>query len=213
MSDKNLEALGLDAAVIDKAEAQEVRPAFKALPSEVYDAKIKELATFTSSKGAGMLKVVVNITDQEDTDITIYQNVKKKDGSANEIGQATFRHILDACNKTSADIAVKAEEITAYGKKVPGNVVKGLDKIPFKACVRQIFTEGSKYEDSNEIDAYLRADGTNAKGENLVDTFKEKIAKNPILKRVEKGQGAGGSSGGNTSATQTSDGKAVDEML
>jgi len=210
MSTNPLEALGLDADVLNAAEAQDVRPAFKALPSGVYDAKIKELATFTSSKGAGMLKIVVEIPSEKDSDLTLYQNIKKKDGSANEIGQGTFKHILDACNKSTSDIAVKVEQIKAYAKNVDGNVVKGLDNSPIKVCVRQIFEEGANYEEYNEVEAYLRADGTNVKGENLVDKYLEKIEKTPILKRTAKA-GSGGSS--STAAVVTADGKSVDEML
>lgn len=203
-----LEELGLDSAVVDAAEAQSVRPAFEALASDVYKGKVKELATFVTEKGATQLKVVADI-DGSDNDITVYQNIKKKDGSANEIGQATFRHILDALQKTAADLTVASENIKAYGKDVPGKVVKGINTIPVTFFVRAIFEEGAKYENYNEIEAYGRADGTNGKGEDLVTVFKEKVAKNPIIKRVA--QAASGNAG--SQATTTASGVDVNSML
>ena len=206
----NLEELGLDSTVIEAVEAQEVKGAFEPLASGVYKAKLKEVATFVTASGAGMLKVVVK-PDSSDQEVTVYQNIKKKDGSANEIGQATFRHILDATATDASSITVKTEEIVAYGKKVQGKVVKGLDTKPITAFVRSVFEEGAKFETYNEIEAYGRADGTNSKGEDLVATYKEKIEKQPILNRKAKASTGGGNA--NTQATTTADGGNVDDLL
>lgn len=205
----NLELLGLDSNVVAAAETQSIRPAFEALPAGVYKAKVTELATFVTANGATQLKVTVKTEGDPEQEITIYQNVKKKDGSANEIGQATFRHILDATNKDQSQINVAKEKIKAYGKEVDGNVVKGLSDILITVFVRAIFEEGAKYENYNEIEAYGRADGTNGKGENLVDAFKEKISKIPVIKRTAKPQG--GNSG--SQATTTASGADVNSML
>lgn len=203
-----LDELGLDAQTIADSEAQIVKPAFEPLVSGVYKAKVKELATFVTAKGATQLKVVVK-PDNEDQDVTIYQNIKKKDKTPNEIGQATFRHVIDALQVEAGDLVVKTEEILAYGKKVKGKVVKGIDTKPITAFIRSVFEEGAKYETYNEIEAYGRGDGTNSKGEDLIANYKEKIEKNPILKRVAKGD----NKNTNTEAVKTADGGDVNDLL
>lgn len=203
-----LNELGLDTAAYDKAEAQEVKPAFEALPSDAYKGKVKQLATFTTEKGAGMLIAIVAV-DGQDRDITVYQNVKKKDGSANEIGTATFKHIVESTNTPMSELSVKVEEITAYGKKVQGKVVQGIAGKPMMALVRQVFEEGAKFESYNEIEAYAKPDGTNSKGEDLVATFKEKVEKTPILNRKAKE----GTASGAATATKAADGTNVDNLL
>lgn len=203
-----LEELGMDAAVVESVEAQEVRGAFEPLDSGAYKAKVTELATFVTPKGATQLKVIVTPDSEPDRAVTIYQNIKKKDGSANEIGQAAFRHIIDAIGVPASDLNVKTEEIVAYGKKVEGKVVKGIDKKPMTAFIRSVFEEGAKFETYNEVEAWGRPDGTNAKGEDLVGPYKEKIEKQPILKRTFKGA----TSNESTQATAT-DGTKVDDLL
>ena len=198
-----LEELGLDSEVIESTEAQEVRGAFEPLVSGVYKAKVKELATFVTPKNATQLKVIVIPDSEPDREITIYQNIKKKDGSANEIGQATFRHIIDAMGVSASDLAVKTEKIKGYGKDVEAKVVQGISKKPITAFVRSVFEEGAKFETYNEIEAYGRADGTNSKGEDLVTAFKEKIEKTPVLKRTAKAQSGGGEATQATSADGT----------
>jgi len=179
------EELDLDKETVESAEEQTIRPAFELLPSGAYKAEIKELATFTTDSGAVQLKAVVYIPS-EDREITIYQNVKKKNGEPNAIGQATFKHIVEATNTSMDDLTAKTETIEAYGKKVEGKVVKGLSGKPLIALVREVFEEGAKYDKYNDIEGYARTDGTNAKGENIVEVFNEKIAKNPILTRKAK---------------------------
>ena len=198
------EQLGLDKSTYEEAEEQTVRPAFEVLPSAAYKAEIKLLATFTTDSGAGMLICTIGIPS-EDRDITIYQNTKKKDGTANDIGTATFKHIIQATNVDSSALTVKKEEITAYGKKVEGSVVKGVAGKPLMALVRHVHEEGSKFENSNEVEAWAKADGTNSKGEDLIATFNEKIEKSPILERKAK---AG--SGGNAATKAESSGTSKD---
>ena len=184
----NFEALGIDKAVYDEAEAQEVSEGYKPLPSGVYKSKIKELAIFNTDKGAGMLKVTVSPVNPDEslTDVTVYQNIKKKDGSANEIGTRTLKNVLEALNTSLDQVAVQNAEIVGYAKNVQAKVISGIQNTMFLACIRQVHEEGAKYSDYNEIAAYAKADGTNAKGENIIDAFKAKIEKNPILERKAK---------------------------
>ena len=185
--------LGLDASTYEAAEEQTVREAFQVLASGAYKAEIKELATFTTDSGAGMLKATVVIPGEDNRELIVYQNTKKKDGSPNEIGTATFKHIIQALNVDSSALSTKKEEITAYGKKVEGTVVKGVAKKPFMALVRAVHEEGAKYADYNEVEAWARVDGTNSKGEDLLTTFNEKIEKSPVLERKAKEGNAGNS--------------------
>ena len=202
--------LGLDQEVYNKAEEQTVREAFEVLPSGAYKAEIKELATFTTENGAGMLKAIVVIPEKDNREITIYQNTKKKDGSPNEIGTATFKHIIQATNVDSSTLSTKTETIKAYGKDVEGKVVKGLNGKPFLALVRAVHEEGAKFEDYNEIEAYARVDGTNAKSEDILTTFNEKIEKTPILNRKAKNPQANSS---DTQAATSGTAKNVADML
>jgi len=183
------EELNLDQKTYEEAEAQEVRGAFEVLPSGVYNASIKELATFMTQNGAGMLKAVVEIPvegEDKPREITLYQNTKKKDGSPNDIGTATFKHIIQAVNVDSSSLSTKKETIKAYGKDVQGTVVNGILGKQFKALVRAVHEEGASYEDYNEIDAWAKTDGTNAKNEDIVTPFMEKIEKKPVLMRKAK---------------------------
>jgi len=181
------EELGLDATAYTEAEEQTVGKGFEVLPSGVYTGSVKELATFTTDSGAGMMKAVIEIeADGDNREITVYQNIKKKDGSANTIGTATFKHIVEATNTEMAMLSTKKEQIKAYGKDVQATVVQGLIGKKIKAFVRAVHEEGATYENYNEIEAYARVDGTNSKGENIEEAFIEKITKTPVLERKAK---------------------------
>ncbi len=201
------EELGIDEKVYNDAEAASVAPAFEVLPSGVYGATIKQLATFTTESGAGMMKAVIHITS-EDRDIEVYQNIKKKDGSANEIGTRTFKSIIAAANVDAAELKNKSEKIKAYGKEVDAKVVKGLEGKKIAALVRSVFEEGAKYEEKNEIEAFAKADGTNANGEDLLEDFKKKIEKTPVKIRKAKEQ-----SKDNSTQATTQSGQSVADLL
>ena len=205
----NFKALGLDESVYNEAEEQTVSEGFKPLDSGIYKAKVKELAIFETDSGAGMLKIVVSPIDLKDslTDITVYQNIKKKNGEANPIGTATLKHILDACNTTLEEVVVKNEEIVGYGKPKQAKVIKGIQDKVILAFIRSVHEEGAKYETYNEIEAYARQDGTNAKGEDLTEAFKKKIEKNPVLKRKAKEPVSNGTT------AKTADGKNIADLL
>ena len=198
--------LGLDEKVYTEAEAETVSN-FEVLPSAAYGATIKQLATFTSTKGAGMLIAIIHITS-EDRDITVYQNTKKKDGSANEIGTRTFKSIIASANVEMSDLSTKVEKIKAYGKEVEGKVVKGLADKKITALVRAVFEEGADFENKNEIEAYVKVDGTNSKGEDLLDAFKTKIEKNPI--KIKKTKAKDGDA---STQAKTQSGAAIADVL
>ena len=194
------EELGLDAEAYNNAEEQTVGKGFEVLPSGAYPATIKQLATFTTDSGAGILYCKVNIPS-EDRDIEVYQNTKKKDGSPNEIGTATFKHIIQAVNVDTTTLSTKKEQIKAYGKEVTGTVVNGVVGKPFLALVRAVLEEGGRFENYNEIEAWAKADGTNAKNEDIKTPFLEKIEKTPVLSRKSK-QPKQAANTGATTATQ-----------
>ncbi len=208
------EDLGLDEATFKEAEAESVAPAFEVLPSGVYGATIKQLATFTTEKKAGMLIATIHV-ESADRDITIYQNTKKKPvgdkpGEPNDIGTRTFKSIIAAANVEMSDLSTKTEKIKAYGKEVDGKVVKGIEGKKIAALIRAVFDEGSKFENSNEVEAFAKADGTNAKGEDLLETFKTKIEKTPV--KIRKAKAGSGASNDSTQAT-TKSGESVADLL
>ena len=183
----NYELFGITEEVYKEAEVDSVNPGFKPYPSGAYKGTIKEIARFNTASGAGMLKIVFEPAgDPLATNVEVYQNITKKDKSPNEIGTATLKHVLDALGTSIDKVTIAEEDIIAYGKGVKAHVIKGLDKVPMIACVREVYEEGARFPKSNEIEHYAKEDGTNAKGEDIVTKFKEKIAENPVLIRKPK---------------------------
>ena len=204
-----LSGMGLDAKTIEETGAQEIREGGAPVESGAYKSTIKELATFKSSGGALMLKVTVHL-DKEDKDMDEYQTVVNKDGKPNPIGQAMFKHILDAALPTGQDgLTNKAEKILAYKKEVDATIVKGLDGKPLIALVRQVHEEGAKYSDYSIVEGFARVDGTNSKGEDILTPFKAKIEKAPVMQRKAKG----GAAAAATQGTTTASGQSVADML
>jgi len=198
-----LNSMGLESHIkeFEEAEAQGVST-FTVLPSGVYRATVKELATFVTEKGATQLKVIVSIKP-ENQEITSYQNITKKDGNPNPIGTSVFKHILDALGEEG--LTAKSGKIKGYAKEVDANCIMGMSNKPIMVLIRQVKEPGAQYEDSNEIDGYLRADGTNSKNENLVDDYIEKITKTPILIRKTKDKASSSSAGGTTDVQAAAD--------
>jgi len=215
MSDLNkdfLAGMGLDAATVAATKEQTVGAGFEVVDSGAYKATVKELFTFKSSGGALMMKITTHL-EKEDKDIEEYQTVVNKDGKPNEIGQATFRHIMDAaCPTDQGALSNKVEKVKAYKKEVDGTVVKGLDGKPFIALVRAVHEEGASFADYNIVEAFARVDGTNSKGEDLLETFKTKIEKSPVMQRKSKGGGATAGAAA-TTGTTTASGQSVADML
>ena len=213
MSDLNkdfLSSLGLDAATVAATKEQTVGAGFEVIDSGAYKATVKELFTFKSSGGALMMKITTHL-EKEDKDIEEYQTVVNKDGKPNEIGQATFRHIMDAaCPADQGSLSNKIEKVLAYKKEVDGTVVKGLDGKPFIALIRAVHEEGAGFSDYNIVEAFARVDGTNSKGEDLLETFKTKIEKTPVMQRKAKG---GNTASAATTGATTASGKSVADML
>ena len=202
--------LGMDEKVVEKAETQEIREGKKIIDSGAYKAEIKELAIFKSGSGATMMKIVTHI-EKENIDIVEYQNTVKKDGEPNPIGQATFKHALDAIvGDDKSTLSHKKEEIEAYAKKVEGTVVKGLSGKPFIALVREVFKEGDSYPKDNVVEAFAKVDGTNSKGEDLLEKFNKTIAENPV--RIIKNKGGNANSGATTGKVKA-DASSVADML
>ena len=211
MSDLNkdfLAEMGLDATTVVETEEQKIGAGFEVIESGAYKATVKELATFKSSGGALMMKIVTHL-EKEDKDIEEYQTVVNKDGKPNKIGQNTFKHIIDAaCPADQGSLSKKADKILAYKKEVDGSITQGLDGKPFIALVRAVHEEGANFSDYNIIEAFARVDGTNSKGEDLLDAFKKKIDKTPVMQRKAKGGTASATTG-----TTTASGKSVADML
>ena len=180
---------GVDQEVFNKSEAQSVST-FELIPSGAYKANVTELITFKTEKGATQLKVVVKLKDSG-KELKEFQNLNKKDGTPNEIGTATFRHILDAFGPAVDNLTTAEEEVVGYKEKVKASVVKGTENIDIIVLVREVHQDGADFEDTNEIEGFLRIDGTNAKGEELVSKFMEKIEEKPV--RIKKSKGGSSS--------------------
>jgi hypothetical protein len=147
--------------------------------------------TFVTEKGATQLKVTVKLKDSE-KEITEFQNITKKDGAPNDIGVATFKHIVEAFGPAAETLTSSKQEVVGYKEKVNADVVAGMEKTDIIVLVRAVHEEGAKFEDYNIIEGFLKIDGTNSKGEDLVTPYLEKVEKTPVLQRKAKG-GSGSS--------------------
>lgn len=205
-----LDDLGVSQEAYQNAEAAEVRPAFEVLASGIYGATIEELATFSTDSGAGMFKATIQLDTEDKRKITMYNNIVKKDGKPNEIGVRQFKAIISATNVDEATLTAKAEDIKAYAKTVTAKVLNGLKDKKMLAFVRAVHEEGASFEDYNEIETFGKVDGTNAKGEDMRETFTEKIGKDPVLQRKAKVQAGGAST---QASAVTADNKDINDVL
>lgn len=180
-----LSAVGVNEEAFKEAESQEVST-FEIIPSGAYKANVTSLFTFDTEKGAKQLKVVVKLKEN-DKELTTFQNIVKKDGNPNAIGVATFKHIIEAFGTQSEKLTEAKENVVGYKDKVDAAVVKGMESIDIIVLVRAVHEEGAEFEDSNEIEGYLKIDGTNAKGEDMVKPYLEKIEKTPVKQKKAKG--------------------------
>ena len=198
--------MGVSQEVAQEAKAQDVST-FELVKSGAYKASVKEVAIFSTASGAKQLKIGVTINSLEDKLIEVYQNITKKNGEPNPIGTATYKHIIDAMGEEG--LSVKTEKIKGYGKEVDAQCLVGLSNKTITVLVREVNEPGSTYENTNEIEGYLKADGTNADGEDIVPAFIEKIKKTPVLQKKPKAaQASSGTAGGTTDTT-----KEIEEML
>ena len=187
----------IGAETLANAEAQEIRTGAGVWESGVYDVVFTEFFLFKSKHGAGMLKCTIQ--DQDENTFTTYVNVKKKDGTDNDIGARFVKGALDAVGVDMNSATIKQIVGDYYAEK--NQDVNSVDSVlnkPLKACVRQVHTEGAEYENSNEIEAFLDKQGKNGKGEDQLEAFAAKIEKQPILERKAKtpAGGDGAANGG-----------------
>jgi len=180
-----LDDIGIDKEIYEKTEAQDIRDGYSILPSGAYTAKVQELATFTTANGARQFKVQLYIPS-EDRTMDFYQTITNGNGDKNEIGTRSFRHLIDAMNTPESDFTVVNETIKVRGKDIEAKAVKGVKDKTVIAMIMEVHQKGAYYEESNEVTAWARVDGTNAKGEDIVTKFNNKIAEKPILKKPDK---------------------------
>jgi len=202
-----LNDLGINKEQWEEVAPIEVNEGYKPLESGVYNATVKEVAYYTTDNGAVQLKIVLTVPELLDHELTQYQNIKKRNGEVNEIGERWFKGLFDATNTDINDTIVEEGEFEAYGSKKKGKIIRGLTGKPLKALVRAVHEEGAKFPDYNEF-TFARIDGTNGKGEDIVSKFKETIEKVPVLQRTAKNQ-----QGGSQKEVKTSSGQDVKDLL
>jgi hypothetical protein len=184
-----LNILGLTQEQAAKTEVASISEGFKPLPSGIYNGNIVQIGTFKTDSGATQFKIVVKVKDGRE--LTKYGNYLKKDGSINEYGQ---RDVMGALNATKIDLStIQAQTIKTkcYGKEKDFNNFIGLEKAPVSVFVREVFEEGSQYEEQNEIEGIFDEDCKNSNGEDQSEKFTQKIEKKPVLRRKAKAQSGG----------------------
>lgn len=97
------------------------------------------------------------------------------------------KHFFDAIGMPMATTVPSDSKVEYNGETINAKVFKKISGKKFIACVRQYENEyngeiGIKYD----IENFLTPDGNNAKGDNLIDAFLEKIDKSPIKKLRKK---------------------------
>jgi len=171
--------LGFDLNAVEETSISE----FKLLDSGVYTAEVKECFIFKTNSGAEMLKIAVEV---EEVEIKMYQNIKKKNGEPNEIGVGRLKNLLVSCQIEQPQL--KLVKTAGYKDEVEGKRIVNVIGKKVKTCIRKVIEEGAEYPEYNEIELFCKPDGTNSKGENVEEIFKNKIEKNPVLKRKAKQQ-------------------------
>jgi hypothetical protein len=195
----DLSVLGINGVDANEVEAQTVSEGGFIWDSGAYDVVVKEAVKFMSSGGAGMFKLVV--ADKDERELTIYTNIVKKSGEANEFGTRDLVGLIDAVG--CKDLGVKPVISNCYGKEVDAQLCTGLVNKKFKALVRLVEDQSNdKYPLQNEIQGYATTEGHNKKGEDIVEAYMKKIAKTPVMVRKAKG----GSKPSSTNATPVDDG-------
>jgi len=204
------DVLGISEEQYNAAEAVSMAPEYKPVPSGAYKATIKSMETYLTDKKAKMLRITVHL-ENENRDIEDYINLVKseeKNNEPNELGQKQFKGLMAALNMSPKELQAKNGKFKVYGKEVEGHELTGFAGKQLIALVRQTYEEGSQYPDGNEIEGYLKIDGTDAKGENKLAEFKEKIERNPIKKKKARGGAQA-----KKSTTTTSSGSNLDDLL
>ena len=203
-----LKGFNLSTEIVEKSEGQKISTGKKILPSGPYKAEVREVAQWKHTTGTTMLKVVLHL-EKEDMLIEEYYPMESAKGDEYVFNKERLVYLTEALD--AATLSVKAEKVMAYKKEVEATVLKGTIGHPIIALVYQTFEEGGDYPDNNEVDGYLKPDGTNKKGEDLLATFKEKVEKTPVRKKKTKAKA--GAASASTAGTVTAEGKAVADML
>lgn len=206
----DLSSIGISAEAVEKAPAQEIKS--RTWSSQATKCVVKEAAVFKTSSGATMFKLVISneagdnyeeyfntkyVAKSDDKD----GKFKKGDEVENMSGVSTITGLVNASGAT--DIAAKPGKFKAYKEEnQDGLVLTGLIGKVAMFGIREINTEGSQYPQSNEIGIITDLKGNNAKGEEVLQKFRDLIEKNPILVRKAKEGQAGGTSSQPDAAAQ-----------
>lgn len=186
MSNEVAKFLGMDETEFEKIEEEKPSGSGAVLDSGVYKAKIKEIGQFKGEKGGVQIKIAVTLDEFLDHEVSKYPVIVTKDGVKSEWGPREVKHVISAANIDPTTVTQVQGKMKAYNKEVDAILLKGVEGKPLKIALRKVHDPEGKYEWYNEIEHFMRVDGTNAKGEDLEGPFLKKIEKNPILERKSK---------------------------
>ena len=200
--------LGVTPDQYKEIETKEPGEGQQVLDSGVYDAKVKEVAKYKNDKGGVQGKITVELPQYLGHEITKYVTFVKNDGTEIDWGKSELKQLLDSIGADPSELNVVEGETKAYGQNRKAAILKGIEGRPLKVAVRKVHQPGSNYEWFNEIEFFMRPDGTNAKGENVAERFLKKIEKTPVLERKPRN-----TTGSTTATVTTSSGTNVADLI
>lgn len=194
MSNVDLSSIGISAETVAAAPAQEM--ASSVWESQAVKLSIKEAAVFKTASGATMFKFVG--LNEEGREFTEYANTKyiaKKDDPngkfkageqvENMSGVSLVTGIIAATGIT--DIGAKEAVFKAYANdSQAGTALTGLIGKVAIFGIREVNDPNSDFPESNEIAIVTDLSGNNKDGKEVLQKFKDLIAKSPVKKKKLK---------------------------
>jgi len=215
-----LEDLGLTQADIDAGEASTIVKEFKAMPSGIYEGKVKDIIVFKNQWDGSQMRYNVTVKNPEGDEVTLTfrSDIGKtlKDGSANKGYAGRLEQFLHATNTQMGDINVSGDiKIKSFGKEVDGKYIKGMDGKVIKVLVRHTDdtakAEGESFKHTNDVQGVLAPDGTEKGGADGATEFTKAVEKHPVFST--KGKTKAASSTTTAAAATTASGQSVNDML
>ena len=198
-----LNELGIEESTYAEATGSSVSEGFQPLESGAYKATVKEVFVYVNSFGTNSMHYVFNLTEsKKDIKFRGYDiSDKLQDGTANIGYSSRLKSVAFAAGVELDKLSTKEGTIKLFGKDQAGKFIIGMNDKPIVALVRlsddTSKAEGEPYKISNDVEGVCDMKGFDASGKNAVETFAEKVEKNPVFsfksktKKADTSAGAG----------------------